>query len=152
MEKLKFKKEINASAEKVWEVLLGVSTYPLWTAVFAAGSTVETDWKKGSKAYFSDGKGHGMVSRIEENIPNQFISIKHLGEFKDGKEDLNKDWGEAFENYTLETVEVRHCSQLISKSAKTGLIIWKKPGPRRLKKLQNLQSSKLISKKKAFHF
>ena len=102
MEKVQFKKEISASAEKVWDILLGKESYPVWTAVFAEGSSVETDWQKGSKAIFSDGKGHGMVSRIEENIPNQFISIKHLGEFKDGKEDLNQDWGNAYENYTLE--------------------------------------------------
>jgi len=103
MEKVQFKKEINAPAEKVWGTLLGEESYPLWTAVFAEGSRVETDWQKGSKAIFSDGKGHGMVSRIQENIPNEFISIIHLGELKDGKEDLNQDWGDAYENYTLES-------------------------------------------------
>jgi len=103
MEKVQFKKEINASAEKVWDILLGKESYPLWTSVFAEGSSVETDWQKGSKALFLDGKGHGMVARIEENIPNRFISIKHLGEFKDGKEDLNQDWGDVYENYTLES-------------------------------------------------
>jgi len=25
----------------------------------------------------------------------------HLGEIKDGKEDLDKNWGDAYENYTL---------------------------------------------------
>ena len=138
MEKLKFKKEINASAEKVWEVLLGVTTYPLWTAVFAAGSTVETDWKKGSKAYFSDGKGHGMVSRIEENIPNQFISIKHLGEFKDGKEDLNKDWGEAFENYTLETVEGKTLLTIDLQISKDWVDYMQKTWPAALEKVAEL--------------
>jgi len=107
MEKVQFKKEINASAEKVWNILLGKESYPLWTAVFAEGSSVETDWQKGSKAIFSDGKGHGMISRIEENIPNEFISIKHLGEFKDGKEELNPDWGGAYENYTLKSKDGR---------------------------------------------
>ena len=36
---------------------------------------METDWKKGSRAIFGDGKGSGMVSEIEEVIPNQFLSI-----------------------------------------------------------------------------
>ena len=101
MEKIEFKKEVKASAEKVWDVLLGKDTYPKWTSVFAEGSSVETDWEKGSKAIFGDGTGNGMVSRIEENIPFKFLSIKHLGEIKDGKEDLDKNWGDAYENYTL---------------------------------------------------
>ncbi|MGA9651035.1 SRPBCC domain-containing protein [Pedobacter sp.] len=101
MEKIEFKKEVKASAEKVWDILLGTDTYPKWTSVFAEGSSVETDWEKGSKAIFGDGTGNGMVSRIEENIPFKFLSIKHLGEVKDGKEDLDKNWGDAYENYTL---------------------------------------------------
>jgi hypothetical protein len=102
-----FNININAPREKVWETLLGKETYPKWTAVFAEGSTVETDWQKGSKAIFSDGKGSGMVARIEENIPNEHLSIIHLGEVVNGVEDTEsdkvKDWAGAHENYTLKT-------------------------------------------------
>ncbi|QPH39129.1 SRPBCC domain-containing protein [Pedobacter endophyticus] len=102
MEKITFNISIAAPAKSVWNTLLGVETYPKWTSVFAEGSAVETDWQKGSKALFHDGTGNGMVSKIEENIPYRFISIKHLGDVKDGIEDLNKGWGDAYENYTLE--------------------------------------------------
>lgn len=102
MEKIEFKTEINASAEQVWKILLGTETYPKWTAAFAENSSVETDWQKGSKAIFGDGSGNGMVAMIEENIPNKYLSIKHIGEIKDGKENLDVDWGPVFENYTLE--------------------------------------------------
>lgn len=84
MEKIEFKTEINASAEKVWDVLFGKDTYPKWTVAFAENSSVETDWQKGSKAIFGDGTGNGMLAVIEDNIPNKFMSIKHLGEVKDG--------------------------------------------------------------------
>jgi uncharacterized protein YndB with AHSA1/START domain len=100
MEKIEFKTTINAKAEKVWHTLFGIETYPKWTAVFMEGSRVETDWKKGSKALFLGENGDGMVAVIQDNIPNQYMSIKHLGEIKDGKEVL-QDWGESFENYTL---------------------------------------------------
>lgn len=109
MKTLEFKTMINASPEKVWEVLLGKDTYPIWTAGFAEGSNVKTDWKKGSKAIFGDGKGNGMVSEIAENIPNKFLSIRHLGDLIDGKEDLDseavKEWAGAHENYTLTEVD-----------------------------------------------
>lgn len=101
MDKMKFNIEIIASAEKVWSILWGKESYSAWTAVFAEGSKVETDWKKGSKALFLDSKNEGMVSRIAENIPNEFMSIEHLGIIKDGKENLNQVWKGAKENYNL---------------------------------------------------
>ncbi|KQM72570.1 ATPase [Pedobacter sp. Leaf216] len=100
MEKIEFKITINATAKKVWEVLFGAITYPKWTAVFAEGSQVKTDWQKGSTALFHDSKGDGMVAIIEENIPDKYMSIKQIGEIMDGKQKLH-DWGESLENYTL---------------------------------------------------
>ena len=105
MEHSKYTITINAPREKVWNTLFDDETYRKWTAAFAEGSQAETDWKKGSKAYFTDGNGSGMVSRIEDNKPNEFMSIRHLGTLKDGVEDYNseeaKKWGELYENYTL---------------------------------------------------
>ena len=105
MKKKEFRITINAPREKVWNVITGKDTYPIWTAVFTEGSDVETDWKKGSKALFMDGKGSGMVSEIAENIPNEFLSIRHLGFVKNGIEDTTsdevKEWAGACENYTL---------------------------------------------------
>jgi carbon monoxide dehydrogenase subunit G len=109
MEKLHFKTSINAPREKVWEILWDDKTYREWTSAFQEGSYAETDWKKGSKALFLDGKGSGMVSRIEENIPNEYMSIEHLGEIKDGVEDTQgervQQWAGAHENYTLKNVD-----------------------------------------------
>ena len=106
MEKINFSISINAPREKVWNVLLGEKTYPEWTSVFAPGSAVKTDWREGSKALFLDGKGNGMVSKIERNIPNEYLSIRHMGIYKDGVEDFEseevKNWSNMMENYTLE--------------------------------------------------
>lgn len=109
MKKLEFSITINASPEKVWDIIVGKDTYSQWTAPFAEGSNVETDWKKGSKALFLDGKGNGMVSEIVESIPGKFLSIHHLGEVKDGVEDpttyQGEQWGDALENYTLKEID-----------------------------------------------
>ena len=108
MEKLNFKTVINATPEKIWHVLWDDDTYRKWTSAFAEGSFAQTDWKQGSKALFLDGNGQGMVSRIAENRPNEYMSIEHLGEVKDGVEDTTSDrvkqWAGAHENYTLKKV------------------------------------------------
>lgn len=106
MEKLQFSAKIDAPKEKVWKTLWEDDTYRKWTSVFSADSHAQTDWKEGSKVLFLDGKGSGMVSKIETNRPNEFMSFKHLGEVKNGAEDTESDrvkgWAGAMENYTLE--------------------------------------------------
>jgi len=109
MEKLHFNILINAPREKVWHTTLDDATYREWTSVFMEGSHAVTDWQKGSKALFlGPGGKDGMVSRIAENIPNEYLSIQHLGEIKDGVEDTTSEkvqqWTGAFENYTLKTI------------------------------------------------
>ncbi|MEJ7560065.1 MAG: SRPBCC domain-containing protein [Pedobacter sp.] len=109
MEKLEFKMTINAPKEVVWNILIGDETYPQWTSVFCDGSKVVTDWQVGSKALFLDGKNSGMVSTIEQNIPYSYLSIKHIGEVKEGIEDTEseqvKSWAGSHENYTLEELD-----------------------------------------------
>lgn len=105
MIKKQFTTVIDAPKEKVWEALWQDANYREWTSVFAEGSRAETDWQKGSKVYFLDGKGSGMFSRIEDNRPNEFMSIQHLGIVKEGSEDIDSEkvkvWAGAMENYTL---------------------------------------------------
>lgn len=105
MEKLHFSVNIDASKEKVWDTLWAKGKYEAWTKVFSEGSTVETDWKEGSKVLFTDGKGSGMVSKISANKPNEYMSFTHLGELKDGVEDTTsekvKQWQGCIESYTL---------------------------------------------------
>jgi uncharacterized protein YndB with AHSA1/START domain len=104
MKRKQFTTTIAAPREAVWNALWNDDSYREWTATFAPGSHAETDWKKGSKVLFLDGKNSGMVSRIEDIRKNEFMSFKHLGTVKDGVEKLeSKDW-EGYENYTLETV------------------------------------------------
>lgn len=105
MEKLVFNISITATPEKVWNILWTDATYRKWTSAFTEGSHAVTDWKEGSKVLFLDGNGMGMVSRIAVNRPNEYMSIEHLGEVKDGVEDTTSDrvkaWAGAHENYTL---------------------------------------------------
>ncbi len=105
MKKIEYDILIDASPAAIWEVLWEDKTYREWTKVFAEGSRAETDWKEGSKILFTDGSGQGMVSEVAKNQPNEYMSIRHLGMLKDGKEiykgDEIEEWSGALENYTL---------------------------------------------------
>lgn len=112
MKKLQFTVNINAPATRVYDHMLGInskSTYEQWTYMFNPTSSYEGSWDKGSKILFVgvDEKGEkgGMVSRIVENMPHQFVSVQHYGLVKGDKEitegpDVEK-WANGFENYTF---------------------------------------------------
>ena len=113
MKKLQFTVSINASVNKVYDVMLGKSnksTYEQWTSMFNPTSTYEGSWNKGDKICFvgTDEKGEkgGIVSEIAENIPNQFVSIRHYGLVSAGKEITEgpevEKWAGGLENYSFE--------------------------------------------------
>jgi hypothetical protein len=115
MQNLHFSVVINAPREKVWNAMLGERSFREWTQPFAPGSHYKGDWKKGSKILFlapgKSGAMEGMVSRIRESRPYEYISIEHLGIVQNGKEDTQseavKDWVGAKENYTFKEKEGR---------------------------------------------
>lgn len=110
MQKLHFSVVVNAPREKVWHAMLDDASYREWTRAFNDGGYYKGSWAKGSKILFlgpdpETGKDGGMVSRIAENRPYEFISIEHLGIVQNGVEDTTSEaarkWTPAYENYTL---------------------------------------------------
>lgn len=110
MEKLRTSIVINAPVEKVWNTMLEKDTYEQWTKPFNPTSTFRGDWSEGSKMLFigTDEQGKdagGMVSRIAENRPHEYISIEHLGIISNGVEDTESEeatkWAPAHENYAF---------------------------------------------------
>jgi hypothetical protein len=105
MIKLKFTATIKSPASKVWNILWEDKTYREWTRVFSEGSYAQSDWNEGSRILFLSPEGDGMFSSIDRKIPNEFMSFKHLGVIKDGKEQAadaeTESWSGSMENYTL---------------------------------------------------
>ena len=103
--RLTYSTSISAPKEVVWRTMLDDETYRKWTSAFQEGSYAVTDWKPGSKALFLAPDGTGMVSRVAEHRPNEFLSLEHVGIVKNGVEDTASDevkqWAGARENYTL---------------------------------------------------
>lgn len=116
MKKLQYQQQIKASAATVYQTMLGLdskTTYEEWTAEFNPTSTYEGNWEKDTKMYFvgtdKNGKKAGMISVIAENIPNQFVSIRHIG-MLDGDTEITEGpqvepWAGCLENYSLEEME-----------------------------------------------
>lgn len=101
-----FKTAIHAPKETVWKVLWDDRHYRQWTSAFCEGSYALTDnWKPGTEVKFLDPAGSGMVSKVSDNRPNEYMSFTHLGELNKGVEDRSSDrvksWAGAKENYTL---------------------------------------------------
>ena len=147
MQKIHFSIVINAPKKKVWHTMLEDKTYREWTAAFNPGSYYKGDWNKGSKILFlgpdpQTGEESGMVSRIAENKPYEFISVEHLGIVHNGVEDTTsedaKKWAPAFENYTFKkkdgTTEVLVDIDIDEKEAEMFNKMW----PDALRKLKEL--------------
>lgn len=113
MQRLNFKIQINASAQNVYETMLGLkekSSYEYWTAAFNPTSTYEGSWDTGSKILFTgideSGKKGGMISEITSHNPASFVSIRHYG-FLDGDIEVTtgqqvEKWAGGCENYRFE--------------------------------------------------
>jgi hypothetical protein len=113
MQKLQFKIDIQAPVSKVYDKMLGnsdKSSYEQWTHAFNPTSTFEGTWEKGSKILFvgvdSKGEKGGMVSKIVDNTPQQFVSIQHYGMLKGGEEITTgpevESWANSYENYSFD--------------------------------------------------
>lgn len=112
MEKLHFDILINASPDKVFKTMLADKTYREWTSEFNPTSRFEGSWEKNAKILFvgtsAEGKREGMVARIKEHIPNQYISIEHYG-LVNGDEEITtgqeiEAWAGSHENYSFNAV------------------------------------------------
>lgn len=147
MQKLHFSIIINAPKEKVWNTLLDDATYREWTSVFnPQGSYYKGNWKQGTKMLFlgpdEHGKLGGMVSRIKENRPHEYLSIEHIGIFQDGKEDTTsevaKKWIPAFECYTLRENDRKTEVLIDMDTADEYMNMFQEMWPKALRKLKQL--------------
>ena len=108
-----FEITIHASPAIVYQKMLAHETYSIWTAAFNPTSHFKGSWEKDSKILFigtdANGIEGGMVSKIKENVPGQFVSIEHVGLVQHGIELLSgpevESWAGAYENYSFTEVD-----------------------------------------------
>jgi hypothetical protein len=106
---LEFSEVVRAPRRVVWDAMLDADTYRDRTSAFCDGSYYEGSWAQGAKIRFPSPDGNGMTAVIAENRPQEFISIRHLGEIVKGAEDFTSErvraWAPAHENYAFADAE-----------------------------------------------
>ena len=145
MQKLRFSILINAPREKVWKTMLEDATYRKWTEAFSPGSHFVGDWQRGSKILFlgpAESGQSGMIGRIAENIPFEFISIEYLGVVENGREDTSspasKGWAGAHENYAFKARDGATQLDIEVDTADEFKDMFAEAWPKALKKLKEL--------------
>lgn len=108
LKRLQFSTIISAPTARVWSTMLNHESYQAWASVFCEGSYYEGSWEQGKRIRFLTPSGEGMIAEIAESRPQQFISIRHLGEISkgiDGTDNSNSAaWAGAYENYTFKSI------------------------------------------------
>lgn len=109
MKILHFKIDIQASRKAVWHALWDDANYRKWTRVFNENSSAVSDWKEGSDIFFMDDKQNGMYSVIEQLVPEELMSFRHISFVKNGHkeplDEISRKWSGATENYILIKLE-----------------------------------------------
>ena len=104
MKPLEYTIQINATPEKVWQVLFSQDAYKKWASAMNEGTYFEGNWEEGSIMKFLDSKNNGMYNLVEKNIPNKELRMKHLGWILEG-ELAPQNWEDSTLDYILEANE-----------------------------------------------
>lgn len=85
MKDLQFGIDIAAPVARVWDCMFDPLAYRDWTSAFAEGSYFEGHWEAGRRLRFLDPRGFGMEAIVDVARPHQELSLRLVGEIKDGR-------------------------------------------------------------------
>lgn len=142
MNTLRFTTTIHAPKENVWSTMLDDKSYREWTSAFNDGSYYEGSWEEGSKIRFLSPDGSGMVAKIAENRPYEFISIEMIGFVQNGVEDTESEGAKAMagahENYTFSESDGVTTVDVDMDTSEEYRTMFEESWPKGLKKLKEL--------------
>ena len=85
MKDLEFSIDIAAPVARVWDCMFDATAYRDWTRAFCEGSYYEGSWEAGRRLRFLDPRGFGMEAIVDENRLHEVLSLRLVGEIKDGR-------------------------------------------------------------------
>ncbi len=95
MKDLRFTVAIAAPVARVWDCMFDPLAYRDWTRAFAEGSYFEGVWATGRRLRFLDPRGFGMEAVVDECLPQERVSLRLVGEIKDGRPVADSPLGQA---------------------------------------------------------
>lgn len=106
MQNLKFKIEIPASPEKIWEALWDDLNYRKWAAVYFEGSFMKVEkWEQGATVQFLDPDLNGIYSEIKVLKQNSSVTFQHIASVSKGQnqpvDENSKKWTGTTEKYQI---------------------------------------------------
>jgi uncharacterized protein YndB with AHSA1/START domain len=106
MKNLTFKTDIAASAQKVWDTMIGHETYKDWTNAAWPGSDYKGEWKQGENIRFAGEDGTGTLATVTTFEPYTKILLTHIallqpGSVADTESEWAKKWVGSLEGYTF---------------------------------------------------
>lgn len=103
MKELQFQIDIQATKEKVWDVLWQDGTFRQWASVIDPGTYMVGDLKEGNEVQFiSAENGYGVTSLVETLVPNEFLLLRHQADTQgSGEQERAKEWTGGAERYSL---------------------------------------------------
>lgn len=102
MKLLHYQIQIDAPAEKVWEVLFTQDSNKRWPSALNENTYFEGNWEQGSTMRFLDQENNGMYNLVVKNSHGIELAMKHLGWILDG-ELSPQDWEDSTVSYILES-------------------------------------------------
>ncbi len=103
MDKLLFDIIINATKEKVWNILWQDKSFREWAGIIDPGTYMVGDLTAGKEVQFiSAENGYGVTSLVENVIPNESLVLKHKADTQEsGKQERDDEWTGGKESYSL---------------------------------------------------
>lgn len=103
MKELQFSIRINASKEKVWNILWDDKTFRNWANIIDEGMFMVGEMKKGGNVQFiSSVNGYGVTSKIDKLTLFETVLFKHRQDTKEsGTQEREEEWTGGTECYFL---------------------------------------------------
>lgn len=149
MKNIRHSIEINASKEKVWDVLWGDQTLRDWASIIDEGTYMDGTLQEGNEIRFlSSVSGYGVASRVEKLIPYKHVSLRQISDIKVGKdgviEERAKQWTGGMESYELEESNGKVTLSVTQDTPEELVEYFEKKLPQALERLKVLAETKEV--------